>query len=137
MRKRAEIKKVSDIKKDPDFRLVFQKENYQDYLNFLSIGNQYAINPTTLARHLVLIFTRKVSNAVNKQMKDILLTEVMQSMHGLMQISIFEKPFNGIGKVSEFKSKALGSTLNAKQKAVGRVGGKKKTRETIKPKGKK
>lgn len=135
MRKRIEIKSVKDIKKDPDFRVVFQKENWQDYLNFLAIGNQYAINPTTLARHLILIFTRKVTNAENKQLKDVLITEVMQSLHGLIQINMFEKQFNSIMNAPNLKSIAAKRTLKPKDITLGRVIGKAKTKKTVKPKG--
>lgn len=137
MRKRVEIKNVKDIKKDPDFRIVFQKENYQEYMNFLSIGNQYAINPTTLARHLILIFTRKVMNAENKQLKDVLLTEVMQSMHGLMQISMFEKQFNSPINVEAALKRSLLSTMKPKQMMGRGLGTITKPRKATKPKGEK
>lgn len=106
MRKRAEVKKVSDIKKDPDLRIVFPKENYQEFLNFLSIGNKYAINPTTLARHLVLIFARKVISANEPHIISGIMTEIMQSIHGLHQINLFDKPISDALKTQNVENKA-------------------------------
>lgn len=91
MRTRAKINKVSDLVRDPDMRIVFQKEHHTDFMKLISIGEEYSINPTTLSRHLVLIFIRKMNNATDKQAKDRIITEIMQSIHGLSQIDIFQK----------------------------------------------
>jgi hypothetical protein len=120
MRKRAEVKKVSDIKKDPDLRIVFPKENYQEFINFLSIGNKYAINPTTLARHLVLIFARKVISANEPHIISGIMTEIMQSIHGLHQINIFDKAVTvektGKERVNEVVIKHLKGVVPLKKK---------------------
>jgi len=92
MRARKKITKVSDLVRDPDMRIVFQKEHHPDFLKLLSIGEEYSINPTTLSRHLILIFIRKMNNATDKQSKDRIITEIMQSIHGLLQVDIFQKP---------------------------------------------
>lgn len=92
MRSRKKIVSVSDMVKDPDMRIVFQKEHHREFLELLSIGEKYSMNPTTLSRHLILIFVRKINAAQEAPEKNKIMTEIMQSVHGMTQINIFDKP---------------------------------------------
>ncbi len=91
MRNRIKIERVSDIKKDPDMRMVFTKEHYPEFLQILGIGEDYKLNPTTLSRNVLLIWNRKFQGAADKETKDKMILEIIQSIHGVHQMDLLAK----------------------------------------------
>ncbi len=90
-RPRKELKTVADIKADPDFRIVFGPATYKSFLDILAVGKEFHFNPAALSRNIILIWIRRFINCNDKQLKDKMITEVLQSMHGMNQVDLFEK----------------------------------------------
>jgi len=90
MRIRKEFKTVADIKDDPEVRIAFGPNTYQDFLNLISISKTHSFNPAQLSRNILLIWIRKFYKADKKQM-DAMILEIFQSIHGVNQLDAFEK----------------------------------------------
>lgn len=92
-RLRIPIKSLADIKNDPDFRITFPPDHHQDFLDLVAISDSIKVPLIPFGRHVLLVFKRKFMalKDANKEEAGRMITEVIQSMHGLHQINLFEK----------------------------------------------
>ncbi len=122
MRNRKKIDKVSDFKKDPDMRIVFTKDHHPEFLQILNIGENYKINPTTLSRNVLMIWNRRFQNAVDKESKDKMILEVIQSIHGVQQLDL-------LAKGAKWEVMSTETTKDLKSAVPGRVKNQSKAKE--------
>lgn len=92
MKTRKEIKSVSDIKKNPEIRTEFKKEHHQDFVDFSKIADTYKIPVFEIAKHILITWTKKFKGAPDNAAKMVMLSEVVQSIHGVNQIEMFTDP---------------------------------------------
>jgi len=99
MRPRTKIKSVSEIVNNPAIRIEFTPETHQDFLDIGNIADTYNLNLTVFCRHVWIVWKRKFMEVDDKTFKDKMITEVIQSMHGIGQTDIFSKyeTFENIG----------------------------------------
>lgn len=90
MRPRKKIENLSDIKEDPDVRIVFGQSLYKEFLSLLKISKEFNFNITNMARHILLIFVYKMECS-EKEERTKMILQIIQSMHGMAQTSILDK----------------------------------------------
>ncbi len=91
MRPRKKIESVSDIVEDPAIRVVFPPDHHQDFIDFSNIADTYKLNLTVFARHVWMAWKRKFLSVADPQFKNKMISEVVQSMHGIEQLDVFKK----------------------------------------------
>lgn len=91
MRPRNKIESISDIVKNPAIRVEFPPEHHQDFIDIGAVADTYNINMTNFARNIWLVWMRKFKTVADINFKNKMISEVIQSMHGIDQIDIFSK----------------------------------------------
>lgn len=87
MKHRKPIEKITQIKDDPDIRIVFPPGNYGDYFGIYKLSKKHHLNIAVMARHVQILWWKKFMDGDDK-LKETMLTQVLQSMHGVEQLSI-------------------------------------------------
>jgi len=98
MRKRNKITELKDIKKDPDIRVIFGSMHYPFFINFLRTAKENIMEPSNLARHILLVWQSWYDRSTAIKKKQIIL-EVIQSMHGIYQEDLIAQAEKAVEKL--------------------------------------
>lgn len=115
MRNRKKISHVEQIKKNPDMRLVFKSADYKNFVALHALADSYDVNVSVFSRHILINFLKNVKRCKNKDIQDVFILPVLQSMHGIEQANIFHDfELDYIEKPLELKTEKKKGSKNVK-----------------------